>query len=872
MATLLRLRGTCLGTKMPIMTIKTICFLCRSTEMHTRLMTICIGVQVWQISASTRSYSSANSFQNHSSPTKTITDWFQPIQTSTANATDILLARSLESPARFFQGRLAQMAHPVKGMPTAPSCSGTSSPSARQLPSRLRKRPFFECEDARDRERLLRRKREAQQAYQDTEQADVEPDAAPASFDPTEADINLDALAEPSNRQSETTKEYISSLTRSGWIDSAGPNKSESMQDPSHDVPAFTKARRRHWQLQIQEVEAEKKQNESKPQAATGAGSEIYATTSVFEDDFGGDETETTAPQTLGPGASIPCLPTQCLTWADPEHDKMVDGMVAERGLNDAKALAFRIVAKWFFRDQQGVAQPSLKLLMHGAAGTGKTVVVRLLRELLAKFGKAKEMMSIAPTGKAASAIGGSTQHSAFALDIRRRGQTSDEFRSHQRDSINSTRMRFLQDVYRDIKWIFLDEVSMSSAETLSDIDQALRIGKDQLDVPFGGVHMMFAGDFCQLPPVCATALYRQDCSSAGRAEESTKAQLGRAVWLDVDMVVEFTEQRRMQDQKMAAALARLRLRRCTDDDAALFNANVIRGSARPGAMLSSHPGSIVLARTNETVRILNEMRATSQASIDGGQVILAHARDVTTAQLTPVQHEALLAYNGPAGARTCLGRLPLFVGMPVVFRGGNLSLTLGITNGSFATVAGFDIVKDVRGRDVARGILLEFDGLHELQLTDLPVGSFPVGPSTTTFNFSTGLTDAVARITRHQIPVSPGFAMTVHSAQGITATNGVVVDLRSGGFEAYVAASRATRASNLFLIAPVTTAQLNRGGLPIDLAKELDRLALIADRTSIAFQQSPPAGSESPTSNQTRKRSAANSDGEPLPKKRRME
>ncbi|KAK0524352.1 hypothetical protein OC842_005863 [Tilletia horrida] len=141
------------------------------------------------------------------------------------------------------------------------------------------------------------------------------------------------------------------------------------------------------------------------------------------------------------------------------------------------------------------------------------------------------------------------------------------------------------------------------------------------------GINVLFAGDLCQLPPVASATLYARGASSALNAETRTLVELGQTAWLHVDEVVEFTEQMRMQDEDMAAALRRLRVRACTDADAALFNTNVLRSSDIPcGTTVTGKSSIIVLARTNETVRALNRHKASIQASTDRQDLVISHA------------------------------------------------------------------------------------------------------------------------------------------------------------------------------------------------------------------------------------------------------
>ena len=51
------------------------------------------------------------------------------------------------------------------------------------------------------------------------------------------------------------------------------------------------------------------------------------------------------------------------------------------------------------------------------------------------------------------------------------------------------------------IKYIFLDEVSMLSAHDMYKISYQLSCILNIYDKPFGGVNMVFADDFAQLPP-----------------------------------------------------------------------------------------------------------------------------------------------------------------------------------------------------------------------------------------------------------------------------------------------------------------------------------------------------------------------------------
>jgi len=129
-----------------------------------------------------------------------------------------------------------------------------------------------------------------------------------------------------------------------------------------------------------------------------------------------------------------------------------------------------------------------------GSAGTGKTYLLNLYTQYLKE--RRVYPTIVAPTGIAASHLGGQTMHSFFALGIR--------------DSIDEGYVDFLLDKkylktrFSKLKLLIIDEISMVSPEMFSAMDMILR-GFKGTDAPFGGVQVVISGDFFQLPPVSKT-------------------------------------------------------------------------------------------------------------------------------------------------------------------------------------------------------------------------------------------------------------------------------------------------------------------------------------------------------------------------------
>lgn len=121
-----------------------------------------------------------------------------------------------------------------------------------------------------------------------------------------------------------------------------------------------------------------------------------------------------------------------------------------------------------------------------GKAGTGKSTLLRAFRKLTKK-----RLAVLAPTGIAALQIQGQTIHSFFGLPAR--PWTEEDLKP-----------RRSQAIFKALDALVIDEVSMLRADQLDGLDLFLRRNR-QIDLPFGGVQLIFFGDLFQLPPVIAT-------------------------------------------------------------------------------------------------------------------------------------------------------------------------------------------------------------------------------------------------------------------------------------------------------------------------------------------------------------------------------
>lgn len=132
-------------------------------------------------------------------------------------------------------------------------------------------------------------------------------------------------------------------------------------------------------------------------------------------------------------------------------------------------------------------------VFLTGAPGAGKTYVLNQYIDYLKKYGI--EAAITAPTGIAASHIGGMTLQSFFGTGIR---DTLSQY-----DIENLTEKKYLWERMKDLKVLVIDEVSMLSPSLFESINAILQTFKFNHE-PFGGVQVILVGDFFQLPPIGA--------------------------------------------------------------------------------------------------------------------------------------------------------------------------------------------------------------------------------------------------------------------------------------------------------------------------------------------------------------------------------
>lgn len=179
-------------------------------------------------------------------------------------------------------------------------------------------------------------------------------------------------------------------------------------------------------------------------------------------------------------------------------------------------------------------------VFLTGAAGAGKSYTLREYITYLKRHGVRYAVT--ASTGIASTHIGGTTIHSWSGIGIRQKLTAFDMDAIEEKANVYKR--------WNDTQVLIIDEISMLHA---SFVDMLDKLGKHmrRSDTPFGGLQVIFTGDFYQLPPIVRE----------GNEYESTDvfAFMSKA-WKEAKPVVCYlTDQYRQEDDELSNVLNAIR-------------------------------------------------------------------------------------------------------------------------------------------------------------------------------------------------------------------------------------------------------------------------------------------------------------------------
>ena len=458
-------------------------------------------------------------------------------------------------------------------------------------------------------------------------------------------------------------------------------------------------------------------------------------------------------------------------------------------------------------------------VFLTGSAGSGKTYTLNQYIDYLRA--RRVPVAVTASTGIAATHMNGTTIHSWSGIGIK--DELSD------RDLTNLSRKQFLADRLKDTAVLVIDEISMLHAKQLNLVNQVLKhIRKN--DKAFGGIQVVVAGDFFQLPPI----------GSKGETNREKFAFMSEA-WLDAKFhICYLSEQHR---QVSEAANGGLDL----DDILNQIRRQEVTFEAI-AALENTYDQSVDIKRTRLYTHNLNVNKINDkELALLDGEMMRFEATTTGDSKLVETLKKTVRTQD----------ELILKVGAKVMFIKNNAEL--GVSNGTMGELIGFAAVKLDDSKDSSEA-LIEDDSSSDSEDTDettdkkttkgkksaakkeaeqskakktttqkMPVVRLNSGREVIAEPEEWIIEDETGEVLASylQVPLCLAWAITIHKSQGMT-LDAAEIDL-SRTFElgqGYVALSRLKSLAGLQLLG------MN------DMSLQLDPLARGADKRFLVLSE----------------------------------
>lgn len=381
------------------------------------------------------------------------------------------------------------------------------------------------------------------------------------------------------------------------------------------------------------------------------------------------------------------------------------------------------------------IMKTGANVFLTGEPGSGKTHTVNAYIRYLREHNISPSIT--ASTGIAATHVGGMTIHSWSGIGIKR------ALTEYDLDALSAN--EGLVKRIANAKVLIIDEISMLDGSVLVMVEAVTRTLRRKQE-PFGGLQVIFVGDFFQLPPIA-------DKESGVRAQfcfESTAWRMANPI------VCYLSEQHRQEDTAFLSTLGAIRRGELED--------SVFEYIGERHVLPGEHPTDIPQLYTHNVD--VDRKNTQELAKLETEEKIFLMSTKGTSSRV-----EQLI--------KGCLSpeELVLKEGASVMFTKNNFEN--GYVNGTLGTIVGFDEDNDYPIVEVASGE----------HITALP-SEWAVDDSG----------KVLATIT--QVPLRLAWAITVHKSQGMS-LDAATMDL-SRAFEygqGYVALSRVRAFSGLHIL-----------------------------------------------------------------------
>ena len=540
---------------------------------------------------------------------------------------------------------------------------------------------------------------------------------------------------------------------------------------------------------------------------------------------------------------------------------KIIDKSYLERDfhVNEASDLIFSVVKDFTLNREQECAiriianhavssnPDELRMYIGGMGGIGKSQVIKALSQFFMTRNEAHRFIIVAPTGSAAVLLGGSTYHSMFGINDR-----------------NGSKVGHIKAKLKGVEYVLFDEVSMLSARDMYRINVQLAKVLEVAHVPFGGLNMVFSGDFAQLPPAVGgehVSLYSRSIGMLSTDIRSQEEAIGKALWHQITSVVILRENMRQkyqskEDASLRAALENMRYKACKPEDIAFLRTRISSNiPGRPSICQEQFRNVSIITGTNLHKDEMNRLGAIRFAQ-ETNQTLTDFFSDYSprttqsaseqsrgckqVGEITSEMREALWSQPPSTTDKHIAGKLSLCIGLPVMIRY-NYATEICMTRSQEGFIHGWQSKQGSKGQMVLDTLFVKLkDPPTCVKIPGLPENTVPVYPTT---NISAMLpNDEKFYIARTQVEVLVNFAMTDFGSQGKTRPWNVSDPNNLRSHQSYYTALSRSATAEGTLILQGFDPKVITGGCSGALRQEFRELELLDEITRLRYLRKLPA------------------------------
>ena len=387
-------------------------------------------------------------------------------------------------------------------------------------------------------------------------------------------------------------------------------------------------------------------------------------------------------------------------------------------------------------------------IFISGPGGAGKSRLIQVIEEHAKSTGKNYQIT--ATTGVAATNLeikGAKTINSWAGI-----GVPKGDFNSI---AVRIAGNKYKKKVWKSVDVLVIDEVSMLSMEVFDLLDKIGRLTRKRLEQPFGGIQVIFSGDFYQLPPIGHGV---QFCFESTKWRECFEHQ------------IIFNTIFRQNDSVFKSVLNQIREGRLNKEGFELLNSRV-------GLTI---PSEITCTKIMPTRLAVDRINKAELGKLTGTEYKFK-VRRTTTEQMSLLDKE-LSRFKTESQREYEFNEMSrnLICDENTLFKEGCHVMCIAnmedLCNGS-------------------QGVITGFSG------NGLPIVKFNNGIERI-MGYYSRKSDAIPDVSVTYMPLIPSWAITIHKSQGITLDYGEI-DAGNGIFEmgqTYVAISRLRTIEGLYL------------------------------------------------------------------------